>query len=143
MTVTEERRRELAAPPVSGRGPRSWLYALTTTNPPPAAGDDIDGMTRWIVVTRAAVLPMTLFAGLVGGLATRTAGLVVVGDTRSGGSGSLAGLRAEPGSDAYVSVDGAETALGRVTSVLGLLRALAGDAGSFGASGADGAVPVG
>ena len=68
MTVTEERRRELAAPPVSGRGPRSWLYALTTTNPPPAAGDDIDGMTRWIVVTRAAVLPMTLFAGLVGGL---------------------------------------------------------------------------
>jgi 1,4-dihydroxy-2-naphthoate octaprenyltransferase len=68
MTVTEERRRELAAPPTSGRGPRSWLYALTTTNPPPAAGNDIDGMTRWIVVTRAAVLPMTLFAGLVGGL---------------------------------------------------------------------------
>ena len=73
MTATEtstarDRTRELAAPPLSGRGPRSWLYALTTTNPPPAAGDDIDGITRWLVVTRAAVLPMTLFAGLVGGL---------------------------------------------------------------------------
>ena len=30
--------------------------------------NDIDGMTRWLVVTRAAVLPMTMFAGLVGGL---------------------------------------------------------------------------
>jgi 1,4-dihydroxy-2-naphthoate octaprenyltransferase len=68
MTVTEEPRRELAPPPLSGHGPRSWLYALTTTNPPPAAGNDIDGVTRWLVVTRAAVLPMTLFAGLVGGL---------------------------------------------------------------------------
>jgi 1,4-dihydroxy-2-naphthoate octaprenyltransferase len=63
-----KRQRELAPPPTSGHGPRSWLYALTTTNPPPAAGSDIDGITRWIVVTRAAVLPMTLFAGLVGGL---------------------------------------------------------------------------
>src|SRR5580698_4359950 len=85
MTVTEEptkpalgrdKQRELAAPPTSGRGPKSWLYALTTTNPPPAAkrvadGEtywDIDAITRWTVVTRAAVLPMTLFAGLVGGL---------------------------------------------------------------------------
>ena len=76
MTVTEETRRELAPPPTSGHGPRSWLYALTTTNPPPAAGNDIDGITRWIVVTRAAVLPMTLFAGLVGGLlAVRASGL--------------------------------------------------------------------
>jgi 1,4-dihydroxy-2-naphthoate octaprenyltransferase len=67
-TDSRDRRRELAAPPTTGRGPRSWLYALTTTNPPPAAGTEIDGLTRWLVVTRAAVLPMTLFAGLVGGL---------------------------------------------------------------------------
>ena len=51
-------------------------YALRTTNPPPdrpIAG--LDGVTRWVVVTRAAVLPMTLFAGLVAGLlAVRAAG---------------------------------------------------------------------
>lgn len=72
MTTTaparRDRQRELAEPPASGHGPRSWLYALVTTNPPPAAGSDIDGVTRWVVVTRAAVLPMTLFAGLVAGL---------------------------------------------------------------------------
>lgn len=52
-------------------GPRSrlraWVYALRTTNPPPGAAP-VDPITRWIVVTRAAVLPMTLFAGLVAAL---------------------------------------------------------------------------
>ena len=45
---------------------RSWVYALRTTNPPP--GGPIDTVTRWIVVTRAAVLPMTLVSGLVAAL---------------------------------------------------------------------------
>ncbi|MBS4728513.1 prenyltransferase [Mycobacterium sp. SM1] len=45
---------------------RSWGYALRTTNPPP--GQPIDSVTRWLVVTRAAVLPMTLFAGLIAAL---------------------------------------------------------------------------
>jgi 1,4-dihydroxy-2-naphthoate polyprenyltransferase len=45
---------------------RSWVYALRTTNPPPDG--PIDTVTRWLVVTRAAVLPMTLFAGLVAAL---------------------------------------------------------------------------
>jgi 1,4-dihydroxy-2-naphthoate polyprenyltransferase len=44
----------------------SWGYALRTTNPPPDG--PVDFVTRWIVVTRAAVLPMTLFAGLVAAL---------------------------------------------------------------------------
>lgn len=44
----------------------SWLYALRTTNPPPDG--PVDAVTRWLVVTRAAVLPMTLFAGLVAAL---------------------------------------------------------------------------
>lgn len=43
----------------------AWRYALRTTNPP--AGE-IDEVTRWLVVTRAAVLPMTIFAGLVAAL---------------------------------------------------------------------------
>jgi 1,4-dihydroxy-2-naphthoate octaprenyltransferase len=42
-----------------------WRYALSTTNPPEGP---IDAVTRWIVVSRAAVLPMTLVAGLVAGL---------------------------------------------------------------------------
>ena len=49
---------------------RSWAYALRTTNPPPGsiAGGRVDAVTRWIVVTRAAVLPMTLVSGLVAAL---------------------------------------------------------------------------
>jgi 1,4-dihydroxy-2-naphthoate octaprenyltransferase len=63
--------RLLAAP---GTGRRAaWLYALRTTNPPP--GVSPDPVTRWLVVTRAAVLPMTVFAGLVAGLlAVRASG---------------------------------------------------------------------
>jgi 1,4-dihydroxy-2-naphthoate octaprenyltransferase len=46
----------------------SWAYALRTTNPPPGPVAELDTVTRWIVVTRAAVLPMTLVAGLVAAL---------------------------------------------------------------------------
>lgn len=54
----------------------SWRYALRTTNPPPGPVSDLDAVTRWIVVTRAAVLPMTLVAGLVAALlAARQPGL--------------------------------------------------------------------
>ncbi|HEY4004294.1 MAG TPA: prenyltransferase [Pseudonocardia sp.] len=46
----------------------SWAYALRTTNPPPGPVERLDAVTRWIVVSRAAVLPMTLVAGLVAAL---------------------------------------------------------------------------
>src|SRR6201984_1791880 len=45
---------------------RSWAYALRTTNRPPAG--PVDAVTRWRVVPRAAVLPMTLVSGLVAAL---------------------------------------------------------------------------
>lgn len=45
--------------------PSRWLEVLRTTNPP-AGG--LDPVSRWLVLTRASVLPMTLTAGLVGGL---------------------------------------------------------------------------
>src|ERR1700757_1932566 len=45
---------------------KSWAYAVRTTNPPPDG--PIDAVTRWLVVTRAAVLPMTLVSGLVAAL---------------------------------------------------------------------------
>ena len=58
----------LLAPPRDGRLGAA-VYALRTTNPPPDRPiASLDALTRWIVVTRAAVLPMTLFAGLVAGL---------------------------------------------------------------------------
>src|SRR6201987_3914188 len=45
---------------------RSWAYALRTTNPPPDG--PIDTVKRWLVVTRAAALPMALVPGLVAAL---------------------------------------------------------------------------
>jgi 1,4-dihydroxy-2-naphthoate polyprenyltransferase len=49
---------------------RSWAYALRTTNPPPGSVENgrVDAVTRWIVVSRAAVLPMTVVSGLVAAL---------------------------------------------------------------------------
>ena len=48
--------------PQAARRLDAWLYALRTTNPP--AGR-VDPVTRWLVVTRAGVLPLTLFSGLL------------------------------------------------------------------------------
>ena len=41
----------------------AWRYAFLTTNPPEQGV--VDGVTRWLVVTRAGVLPMTLTSGLI------------------------------------------------------------------------------
>ncbi len=69
--VSESR---LLAPPGTGRF-GAVVYALRTTNPPPDRPiASLDVVTRWVVVTRAAVLPMTLFAGLVAGLLAVRAG---------------------------------------------------------------------
>src|SRR6185503_19825484 len=42
-----------------------WRYVLRTTNPPEGK---VDIVSKWLVLTRAAVLPMTLTAGLIAGL---------------------------------------------------------------------------
>jgi 1,4-dihydroxy-2-naphthoate octaprenyltransferase len=44
----------------------AWRHAWRTTNPPEAGV--VDGVTRWLVVTRAGVLPMTLISGIVAAL---------------------------------------------------------------------------
>lgn len=44
---------------------KSWRHALSTINPPEG---ELDLITRWLVITRAGVLPMTLTAGAVAGL---------------------------------------------------------------------------
>src|SRR5687768_1902335 len=48
----------------------NWRHVLRTGNPPEGP---LDPVSRWLVLTRAAVLPMTLTAGLI-------AGLLAVGD---------------------------------------------------------------
>ncbi|HEY1281469.1 MAG TPA: prenyltransferase [Acidimicrobiales bacterium] len=42
-----------------------WRHAMRTVNPPEGR---LDPVSRWLVLTRAAVLPMTFTAGLIGGL---------------------------------------------------------------------------
>jgi 1,4-dihydroxy-2-naphthoate octaprenyltransferase len=49
-----------------GQRVSNWWYALATANPPP--GVEMDGLTKWLVVTRAAVFSMTVTSGLIGGL---------------------------------------------------------------------------
>ncbi len=83
-----------------------------------------------------------VLAGLLAGLAARSVGVVAVGDTATA-AGDLAGLRTSPLADAVTTVDGADGDLGRVTSVLALIRSLKDSGGAFGASGSDGAVPLG
>src|SRR5438105_13039823 len=43
----------------------NWRHVLATTNPPEG---HVDPVSRWLVLTRAAVLPMTLTAALIAGL---------------------------------------------------------------------------
>src|SRR4051812_49550888 len=56
------------------RLPKKWLYVLATTNPPKGT---LDPVSKWLWITRAGVLPMTLVAAGLGGLLavypTRTA----------------------------------------------------------------------
>jgi 1,4-dihydroxy-2-naphthoate polyprenyltransferase len=56
--------------PSSGVTPRSrlarnWRHALATGNPPPGR---VDPVSRWLVLTRASVLPMTITVAAIAGL---------------------------------------------------------------------------
>jgi 1,4-dihydroxy-2-naphthoate octaprenyltransferase len=44
----------------------NWGAVLTTQNLPPGATMDL--VSRWLLIVRASVFPMTLFSGLIGGL---------------------------------------------------------------------------
>jgi 1,4-dihydroxy-2-naphthoate polyprenyltransferase len=53
---------------------RNWAEVLRTQNL--AADHPMDGVSRWLLITRASVFPMTITSGVVGGL------LAVAGPTR-------------------------------------------------------------
>ncbi len=57
---------EAAAPAASTPLLARWREVLRTTNPP--ASGELDLVSKWLVLTRAAVLPMTITAGAVAGL---------------------------------------------------------------------------
>ena len=82
-------------------------------------------------------------AGVAAGLSRAAAGVVVAGTLADGGEGQIGRLRAEPVSAEVATVDGVDTAAGRVTTVLTLSRALGAKGGACGASGADGPAPLG
>jgi Copper transport outer membrane protein, MctB len=92
-----------------------------------------------LLVTGKDVDPLVL-DGVVSGLAAVAKGVVVAGPTADAG---VAGLRAAPPGRPVATVDGTETAAGRVASILALVHVLTTPGGSFGASGADSPVPLG
>jgi 1,4-dihydroxy-2-naphthoate octaprenyltransferase len=55
-----------SAPPLTAPGRLArWRHALSTINPPEG---ELDEVSRWLVITRAGVLPMTLTSGAIAGL---------------------------------------------------------------------------
>ncbi len=67
MTDVRARRPDAAdaAAPVRRNLVRNWAHVLRTSNPPEGP---VDPVSRWLVLTRASVLPMTVTAALVAGL---------------------------------------------------------------------------
>ena len=69
----------------------AWKEILETANPP--ATRPLDTVGKWLVITRAAVFPMTIWSGLIGGLLavtaarTTTASPSTTGCSRSRSSG--------------------------------------------------------
>jgi len=141
--------------------------ALATREP---GGDDVTGKARGIIeamsaaslvvapddVERRAPLVLVvlgtdagdegsdaILTGLSAGLAAAGVGVVVAGTTEDGDAGQLARFRADPITATVASVDGIDTAAGRVATVRTLARSLTTPGGAFGASGADGPLPLG
>ncbi len=84
-----------------------------------------------------------ILSGLVDGLASQAAAVVVAGTLADGGDGQLARLRTTPTATRVATFDGVDTLAGRAGVVMTLARSLTTPGGSFGASGADGPVPLG
>lgn len=107
-----------------------------------ASPDEADRAPVVVLVLGRHTDPAIL-AGLVSGLAAQTTGLVVAGTSAAAATaGDLQVLRTDPAAEPAATVDGVETPLGQVTTVLAAIRAFGEQGGSYGAAGSDGAVPV-
>ena len=58
-----------------GQRVSTWRYVINTANLP--AGVAMDAVSKWLIVTRAAVFSMTFTSGLIGGLLAIGSGLAV------------------------------------------------------------------
>jgi hypothetical protein len=105
-----------------------------------AVPDGEPNLAPLVLVVTGREVEQPVLAGLVDGLAAVARGVVVAGPT---GDASVTGLRAAPPVRPVATVDGTETAAGRVASILALVHVLTTPGGSFGASGADSPVPLG
>lgn len=83
-----------------------------------------------------------IIGGIIRGVAAKARGVVVAGRTTSD-DGQLARLRESDALGTASSVDGVESAAGRVAAVLALGRAYDTQGGAFGATGSDGSLPLG
>lgn len=93
-----------------------------------------------VLVVLGSSVDQAIADGFVSGLAAGSRGVVAVAPSRDP---ILAGMAADGVTKRVTTVDGSETAAGRIAAVLGLERAWTTRGGAFGASGADGAVPLG
>jgi Copper transport outer membrane protein, MctB len=93
-----------------------------------------------VLVLGAAEVEQPVLSGLLAGLAAVARGVVVAGPT---GDPGITGLRAEAPLPTVATVDGVDTAAGRVATVLTLVHAVDSPGGSYGAAGADGPAPLG
>ena len=134
---------------------RADLAAVTVRETLASAGllqspDDVRNAPLVLVVlppgevgAEASLAARTVLSGLVNGVAAQSSGVVVVGDAGSAEDGELAALREGELIGRISTVDGVETTIGQVTTVLAMIAVVAGTTGSYGASGADGVVPLG
>jgi hypothetical protein len=102
--------------------------------------DAQSGTAPLVLLVLGTDLDQAIADGLVSGLAARSRGVVVVGDTAAV---NVVGLSTDGVTKQAAAVDGAETTAGQVASVLALIRSWRTPGGSFGASGATGAAPLG
>lgn len=64
--MTEQETEERTAPTEHVGLLANWRSVMTTGNPP--EGAEIDFVSRWLILTRAAVQPMTITAAAIAGL---------------------------------------------------------------------------
>jgi copper transport outer membrane protein MctB len=93
-----------------------------------------------VLVVLGSAVDQPIADGVLMGLAARSRGVVAVAPSADP---TLAGLAEDGVTKQVTTVDGSETAAGRVAAVLALVRAWGTRGGAFGASGADGPVPLG